>query len=46
MYPIWKNPSAYLPIYMQFYVFDLKNPEEVLEGGKPYVEQKGPYTYR
>ncbi|XP_060067923.1 scavenger receptor class B member 1-like, partial [Ylistrum balloti] len=43
-YNIWKDTP--IPIYMQFYMFDVKNPEEVLKGKKPFVEQKGPYTYR
>ncbi|MGH0121677.1 UNVERIFIED_CONTAM: hypothetical protein FKN15_076273 [Acipenser sinensis] len=31
---------------MQFYFFDLRNPSEVLLGETPFVEEKGPYTYR
>ena len=40
----WVDPA--IPIYMQFYMFNLSNPEEVKQGGKPFVVQKGPYTYR
>ena len=27
------------------YVFDVKNPEEVLAGAKPVLEERGPYIY-
>ncbi|KAK6494671.1 lysosome membrane protein 2-like [Huso huso] len=40
----WENPPP--PVYMQFYFFDLRNPSEVLLGETPFVEEKGPYTYR
>ncbi|KAJ1204899.1 hypothetical protein NDU88_000334 [Pleurodeles waltl] len=40
----WKNPPP--PVYMQFYFFSVTNPQEVLDGDRPVVEQKGPYTYR
>lgn len=43
-YEIWKDTP--IPVYMQFYMFDVKNPDEVLQGKKPFVLQRGPYTYR
>ncbi|XP_042365245.1 LOW QUALITY PROTEIN: lysosome membrane protein 2-like [Plectropomus leopardus] len=43
-YEAWENPPA--PIYMQFYFFNLTNPEEVLDGGQAAVVEIGPYTYR
>lgn len=34
-------------VYRQFWLFDVKNPLEVLQhGSKPVVIEKGPYTYR
>nr|ANG08490.1 sensory neuron membrane protein 2 [Trichogramma dendrolimi] len=33
------------PIYYQFYVFNVTNPEQVAEGEKPIVQEVGPYTY-
>ncbi|XP_028280492.1 platelet glycoprotein 4 [Parambassis ranga] len=33
-------------VYRQFWFFDLKNPQEVLQyGARPVVLEKGPYTY-
>ncbi|XP_012685484.1 lysosome membrane protein 2c [Clupea harengus] len=40
----WENPPP--PVYMQFYMFNLTNPIEVLAGNKPAVVELGPYTYR
>ncbi|KAJ7392990.1 CD36 [Desmophyllum pertusum] len=45
VYKEWVNTT--IPVYMQYFVFDLKNPEEVFAGTAiPTVEQKGPYSYR
>lgn len=43
-FDVWKNPPP--PVYMQFYFFNVTNPLEVLDGDRPVVEEKGPYTYR
>ncbi|CAC5419753.1 SCARB2 [Mytilus coruscus] len=43
LYDLWKETP--IPIYMQFYMFNVTNVYEILNGGKPYVTQKGPYTY-
>ncbi|XP_005103573.2 scavenger receptor class B member 1 [Aplysia californica] len=43
-YDVWQNVP--IPVYMQFYVFNVTNVEEVLAGEKPYLTQWGPYTYR
>uniref|UniRef100_A0A8C3X3X2 Scavenger receptor class B member 2 n=1 Tax=Catagonus wagneri TaxID=51154 RepID=A0A8C3X3X2_9CETA len=40
----WKKPP--LPVYTQFYFFNVTNPEEILSGEIPRVEEVGPYTYR
>lgn len=46
LYGIWQNPTESIPVYLQFYPFDVMNPDEVTAGGKPYVVERGPYTYR
>ncbi|CAH8470202.1 unnamed protein product [Schistosoma turkestanicum] len=43
VYTEWKEPSV--PIFMQFYFFNLTNPIEFQAGAKPHVQQLGPYTY-
>uniref|UniRef100_A0A2K5EF87 Scavenger receptor class B member 2 n=1 Tax=Aotus nancymaae TaxID=37293 RepID=A0A2K5EF87_AOTNA len=40
----WEKPP--LPVYTQFYFFNVTNPEEILRGETPQVEEVGPYTYR
>ena len=30
---------------MKFYIFEVKNEAEIKAGGKPELEEKGPYTY-
>ncbi|KAK7114450.1 hypothetical protein V1264_000508 [Littorina saxatilis] len=44
LWDIWSDPP--IPIYMQFYMFNLSNQDEVKQGGRPVVYQVGPYTYR
>ncbi|KAB0354382.1 hypothetical protein FD755_022920 [Muntiacus reevesi] len=39
----WKKPP--LPVYTQFYFFNVTNPEEILNGETPRLEEVGPYTY-
>lgn len=43
-YKNWQAPKT--PIYFQVWFFDIVNAQEVLNGEKPAVVQKGPYTYR
>lgn len=45
IYDDWvENPVT---TYFQVWVFDIQNPEEVIErGDKPFLAERGPYTYR
>ena len=43
-YKQWKDPSV--PIYLQFFMFDVMNPDEAKQGAKPFVVQRGPFSYR
>ncbi|XP_070611194.1 platelet glycoprotein 4-like [Erythrolamprus reginae] len=44
-YQNWVVPGS--PIYRQFWIFDVQNPEDVMmNGSAPILKQKGPYTYR
>ncbi|KAL8616277.1 hypothetical protein ACOMHN_056220 [Nucella lapillus] len=40
----WVAPPV--PIYMQFYMFNVTNPEAVKKGEKPILTEQGPYSYR
>lgn len=42
----WQEPTATIPVYMQFIMFNLTNGEEVKTGAKPVVEEVGPFSYR
>ncbi|XP_029210008.1 lysosome membrane protein 2-like [Acropora millepora] len=43
-YQQWVSPTV--PVRMQFYMFNVENPLEMKQGGRPFVSQKGPYCYR
>ncbi|XP_039260489.2 lysosome membrane protein 2-like [Styela clava] len=40
----WENPEV--PCYMKFYVYNVTNGKEFMNGEKPILEEHGPYTYR
>ncbi|KAG8577088.1 hypothetical protein GDO81_010064 [Engystomops pustulosus] len=42
-YENWIVPGS--TVYRQFWIFHVSNPNEVIEGAKPILQQKGPYTY-
>ena len=44
VYDQWKKPT--IPIYLKIYTFSIANPGEVMAGQPPFVEEKGPYSYR
>ncbi|XP_038160149.1 scavenger receptor class B member 1 isoform X2 [Cyprinodon tularosa] len=43
-YTMWRDLPV--PFFMSVYFFHVLNPEEILKGEKPMVEQRGPYVYR
>ncbi|XP_017287779.1 scavenger receptor class B member 1 isoform X3 [Kryptolebias marmoratus] len=43
-YTMWKDLPV--PFFMSVYFFDVLNPQEILKGEKPMVEERGPYVYR
>ncbi|NXU56522.1 SCRB1 protein, partial [Turnix velox] len=43
-YSMWKDIPV--PFYMSAYLFEVLNPNEILQGAKPMVNQRGPYVYR
>ncbi|XP_065176406.1 lysosome membrane protein 2-like isoform X2 [Sycon ciliatum] len=43
-YSTWLAPTE--PVYMSFFVFNVTNPDDVLDGDRPNVETFGPFTYQ
>ncbi|XP_072170343.1 scavenger receptor class B member 1-like [Diadema setosum] len=40
----WAHPR--MPLYQSMYFFDLQNPDDVINGGRPRVKEAGPYVYK
>ena len=43
-YEEWKVPTA--PSYKQFWVYNVTNPTEILNGTTPHLKEVGPFTYQ
>ncbi|XP_046496809.1 scavenger receptor class B member 1 isoform X3 [Equus quagga] len=43
-FDMWKQIPV--PFYLSVYFFHVLNPNEILQGGKPQVQERGPYVYR
>lgn len=44
VYDDWISPPP--PIYMKYYLFNVTNAEDIINGKKAIVKEVGPYTYR
>ncbi|KAB5549199.1 hypothetical protein PHYPO_G00064640 [Pangasianodon hypophthalmus] len=44
VFQTWKNPPP--PVFMEFFFFNVTNPDEFMAGQKPRLTHMGPYTYR
>ncbi|XP_069834365.1 platelet glycoprotein 4 [Dendropsophus ebraccatus] len=42
-YENWIVPGS--PVYREFWIFNVSNPDDIINGGKPKLQQIGPYTY-
>ncbi|TGZ50420.1 hypothetical protein CRM22_010815 [Opisthorchis felineus] len=43
MYEIWRNIT--IPIYLKVHIFNVTNVDEILRGGKPRLDEVGPFVY-
>ncbi|KAF4798833.1 Scavenger receptor class B member 1 [Turdus rufiventris] len=43
-FQMWKDIPV--PFFLSVHFFEVLNPEQVLQGGKPVLRQRGPYVYR
>ena len=44
LYPEWVTPS--IPLSAKFFFFEITNPDEIYNGGKPELVERGPYSYK
>ena len=44
MLSVWLNPP--IEPLLKLYVFNITNPQAVLEGADPHTQELGPYVYR
>lgn len=43
-FAMWKEIPV--PFYLSVYFFNVLNPEEILQGQMPSLQERGPYVYR
>ena len=42
----WSDPTSSADTFMKFYFFDVVNHDEVMNGAKPVLVERGPYVYK
>ena len=42
----WQSPTSQIDVFMQFIMFNVTNPDEVKDGGKPILEEVGVFSYK
>jgi hypothetical protein len=35
-----------VPVYMKVYFFHVNNPDEVVDGARPVLDERGPYSWK
>lgn len=41
----WNSSQLDMVHYFKIYLFNVTNPQDVISGGKPDVQEAGPYVY-